>query len=112
MKIQFRVWQSGKVFEGEAVLVKAASSKTSPRIAKERPTAGHANKPSGALDLLYRKGFFAIERTLRAVLDQLRKDGYNFSPPSVLMALKSRQYLHRRGAKGSYRFVQKYPAAA
>jgi hypothetical protein len=112
MKIQFRIWQDGKVFEGEAVLTEGQSSKTpksSPGKSKGSLSSGDANKPSGALDRLYRKRFFASERTLGTVLDQLQEDGYNFSAPSILMALKSRGYLQRRGSKGSYRFVQKFP---
>jgi len=42
-------------------------------------------------------------------MTQLGRDGYNFSAPSILMALKFKEFLQRRGSKGSYRFVQKYP---
>jgi hypothetical protein len=109
MKVQVRVSENGKTYEGEVVLaeVRSRSGKREAPAAKPRPS-----RPSEALDSLYKKGFFRTERTLGSAVEQLGKDGYNFSRPSVLMALQSRVFLQRRGAKGSYRFVQKYPPSS
>jgi hypothetical protein len=106
MHIQIRITQAGKIFEGEATLAEAQSSdgKKAESVKNERPT-----KPAGALDSLYREGYFAAERALVDVRSQLQQGGFNFGAPSVLMALRSKNYLQRRGNKGSYRFVQKYP---
>jgi len=110
MQIQIRITHDGKVFEGDATLSESRNS------AQKKPGHAsrhqHATKPSGALDTLYNTGYFANERTLADVKGQLRQGGYNFAPPSVLMALKSKAYLQRRGSKGSYRFVQKHPPAS
>ncbi len=109
MRIQIRILESGKTYEGEIDLMKVGSvgeveEKRGANIAEVART-----KPSEAIDGLYRTGFFSRERTLADALAQLGKDGYNFSPPSILMALKARGFLQRRGNKGSYRFVQKFP---
>jgi hypothetical protein len=110
MKISVRVLEGGKIFEGEALL-REVSPEEAPRPGRLRglkPTA--AVRPSAAVDTLYHQGFFATERTLGSVINELKSGGYNFSSPSILMALKARDYLQRRGSKGSYRFVQKYPS--
>jgi|SRR5882724_1770316 len=112
MKMSVRVSQEGKTFEGEVLLREVEMVVAARRVSRaERGTTGNRHaKPSSAVDGLYHREFFAAAQALGDVIAQLGKDGYNFSAPSVLMALKSRDYLQRRGAKGSYRFVQKYPA--
>ena len=112
MKAEIRILHDGKVFEGTAVLAELGrkvdlATKNAEPVNQSRPT-----KPAGAIDALFGRGYFATERTLSDVREQLRQDGYNFGPPSVLMTLQSKDYLQRRGTKGSYRFVQKYPPAA
>jgi len=109
MHIQIRISQDGKTFEGEAVLAEVRPEGKAAGRMVQSPKQTHQRKPSGAIDDLYRRGHFATERTLKDVRGQLQKDGYNFGAPSVLMALRSKDYLQRRGSKGSYRFVQKYP---
>jgi hypothetical protein len=109
MHVQIRITQDGKIFEGEATLAEVqayggSSRKKAESVKNERPT-----KPAGAVDSLYSEGYFAAERALVDVRGQLQQGGYNFGAPSVLMALRSKNYLQRRGNKGSYRFVQKYP---
>jgi len=112
MKIQIRVSDSGRTFEGEAVLAEVRPHAGPPAKRAQSVEKSPSTKPSGAVDGLYHKEFFASERTLGDVLGELGRDGYNFSPPSILMALKSREYLQRRGSKGSYRFVQKFPPSS
>jgi rRNA maturation protein Nop10 len=110
MHIQIRVSHDGKLFEGSATLSevgsRAGSQTKNPTPEKPEDVV---TKPAGALDTLYAQGYFASERTLAEVRAQLQHNGYNFGAPSVLMALQAREYLQRRGSKGSYRFVQKYP---
>jgi hypothetical protein len=111
MHIQIRVSHDDKLFEGDATLSEVGSragGKTKSPAPKKRE--GTVTKPAGALDTLYAQGYFASERTLAEVREQLQHNGYNFGASSVLMALQAREYLQRRGSKGSYRFVQKYPA--
>src|SRR5882757_5986378 len=97
MKVQVRVMENGKTFAGEAVLTELRSGG---RLAQKRDKSARKirpNKPSGAIDGLYGKGFFAAERTLRDSMTQLGHDGYNFSAQSIDMALKSKKFLQRRG---------------
>jgi hypothetical protein len=112
MKIQIRVTQGKNVYQGEMELTDSPSPKSR---AREFGSGVHKSKhhtPAGAVDSLYEERFFASERILAAVTDRLRQKGYHFGSPSVVMALKSRAYLQRRGSKGSYRFVQKFPPAS
>jgi|ERR1700682_1771026 len=112
MQIQIRITHDGKVFEGDATLSKVLSRSSAQKKPSHASRHQHATKPAGALDSLYNTGYFANERTLTDVRGQLQQGGYNFGAPSVLMALKSKAYLQRRGSKGSYRFVQKHPPAS
>lgn len=109
MKIDLRVTENGKTFAGEVVLTELRSHNGPRRRRDEAKGKLRPDKPSAAIDGLYTKGYFAVERTLGDSIAQLGRDGYNFSAPSILMALKSREFLQRRGNKGSYRFIQKYP---
>jgi len=109
MKVQIRIFQNGKVFDGEAILSEVHGHHREPVGRIVRSSVSKSTKPSGAVDGLYGKGFFASARALGDVVGQLGRDGYNFSAQSIFMSLKSRKYLHRRGTKGSYQFVQKYP---
>jgi hypothetical protein len=111
MHIQIRVSHDGKLFEGGATLSEVGSPAGSQtkNPTPEKPE-GVVTKPARALDTLYAQAYFASERTLAEVRAQLLHNGYNFGAPSVFMALVAREYLLRRGSKGSYRFVQKYPA--
>lgn len=109
MKVQIILSDNGKTYEGEAILAPTTSRKKSDGVPKSRAEGARARKPSEAVEHMYRTRFFTDERTLGEAMKQLGKDGYNFSRQSVHMALMSRAFLQRRGSKGSYRFVQKYP---
>ena len=110
MKIRIWVSEGGKTYEGETVLSIVSHLRGSTDDHEKQAARAPLTKPSGAVDNLYAKGFFGTGRTLGETLAQLGNDGFNFSSPSVLMALQSRSFLQRRGTKGSYRFVQKYPS--
>lgn len=110
MKLRVQVTENGKTFAGEAVLSEVHPHGRKSHGHEKPPRKVRHNKPSEAINALYGKGFFATERTLRDSMAQLGRDGYNFSGPSILMALKAKEFLQRRGSKGSYRFVQKYPS--
>lgn len=109
MKIEIRLRQNGKTFEGEAVLNEVHSSAATPTAGRTPAKETHPTKPSEALQALYQAGYFATERTLATVTSEFSKLGYNFNASSVVMALGSKKYLQRRGSRGSYRFVQRYP---
>jgi hypothetical protein len=112
MKVEIVVTDGEKRFGGSVVL-----AEVKPKVGKSpapdgAPGSTRPNKPAAAIDALYGGGFFAIQRTLGESLEQLGRDGFNFSAPSITMALNAKPYLQRRGSKGSYRFVQKYPQAS
>lgn len=109
MKISVRVLHDGKVFECEAVLQEVALKQSKRGIGSGRLDPPAVVKPSGAINTLYQQGFFAVEKDLGGVMSELKSAGYNFSSPSILMALKARGYLQKKGNKGAYRFIQKYP---
>jgi len=96
--IELAPWRGGKKV---AVLSKAGA------IPKQVIT-----KPSKAVALLYRGGFFGPERRLGEVSKDLATKGFNFSKQSILMALKAADFLAVRGQRGDYRFVQKFPPPA
>lgn len=109
MKIRISISEGGRTYEGETVLSEV-SPRRGPTGDRERRTQKPSvTRPSTAIDGLYAAGFFATGRTLGETLSKLGSDGFNFSSPSVLMALQAREFLQRRGTKGSYRFVQKFP---
>ena len=112
MKLQVQVTENGKTFAGEAVLSEVQPHGRQSRRQQKSVRTARPNKPSEAIHALYGKGFFATARTLGDSMTQLGRDGYNFSGPSILMALKAKEFLQRRGSKGAYRFVQKYPPTA
>src|SRR5260221_6547845 len=99
MKVQVQVTENGKTFAGEAVLSEVRAHGRQPRGHEKSSRKVRPNKPSEAIYVLYGKGFFAAERTLGDSMIQLGRDGYNFSGPSILMALKAQEFLQRRGSK-------------
>jgi hypothetical protein len=113
MKIQIRaVDENGRVFSGEFDLVetKLAVSKGPVRQDVDIALPKKKAKPSLAVETLYRAGFFSVAKSLGEVVKQVSlKLGYNFDSASILMSMKAAPYLLRRGSKGSYIFIQKYP---
>ncbi len=111
MRVQVRVLHEGRTYYGEVQL-----NPTGPEKAVSRPLKietsivnNIATRPSAAVELLYRKGFFKESRKFPDVSNELRKEGYNFSRQSIFMALKAAGFLALTGTRGSYRFVQKFP---
>lgn len=78
-----------------------ASKRT--RIAKSAPEA---------LAILWQEAFFRTKRNQAAIVSYLAKRGNNFSGPELGMALKRAKHLTRRGKRGNYEYIQKYPFAA
>ena len=68
-----------------------------------------ATTATAALRLLWERGFFRSWRTKGAVEGELARGGYHFSGPELGMALMRAPHLTRKGTKGSYQYVQKYP---
>ena len=71
-----------------------------------------ARTATEALKLLWEEGFFGAWKKITAIVDRLAKRGNNFSGPELGMALKRARHLTRRGNRGSYEYIQKYPFVA
>lgn len=64
--------------------------------------------PDG-LKILWEEGYFRAWRDQGAIVGHLAKRGNNFSGPELGMALKRATHLTRKGRRGSYQYIQKYP---
>ena len=65
---------------------------------------------TGRLQWLWEQGVFKVAKKLSDIKVRLAKDGYNFTATELGMALKRARYLTRRGKRGNYEYIQKYPA--
>lgn len=68
-----------------------------------------AKTATEALKVLWEEGFFRGWKKITAIVDRLAKRGNHFSSPELGMALKRAGHLTRRGKRGSYEYIQKYP---
>jgi repressor of nif and glnA expression len=65
--------------------------------------------PSEAIKILWKEGVFFSPKKMAEVKMELKNRGYNFSDQAIYMALKRAKYLTKKGRRGSYTYVQKYP---
>lgn len=65
-----------------------------------------------ALKSLWIEKFFNLEKTFEEISTQIGKQGCNPTDQSLWMALRRASYLARRGRRGSYTFIQKFPSKA
>lgn len=109
MKIRINLTDNqGKEYEGEIELTKIKVT-SSRRKTKIKQSIGNKNKPPFPIKQLYNNKFFKKEKKLGDVSTKLKDDGYNFKPGSIQWALDQVEYLGRRGTKGNYKWIQKYP---
>lgn len=71
-----------------------------------------AKSATEALLILWEEGFFKTWRKQAKIVEVLSKRGNNFTSAELGMALKRTKHLTRRGKKGSYEYIQKYPFVA
>lgn len=76
---------------------------------KEIQLEKNKNKPKYPINNLYHNDFFKTAKTLGEVAKKLDDDGFHFKSGSIQYALDSAKYLNRKGGKGNYRWIQKYP---
>ena len=62
-----------------------------------------------ALKILWKEKVFFKPKDVKTIEAELEKRGYNFNDKNLMMALKSSKFLTRKGDKGNYLYVQKYP---
>jgi len=68
-----------------------------------------AKTATEALKILWEVGFFRSWKKKAPTVEALAKRGNNFSDPELGMALKRASHLTRRGKRGNYEYIQKYP---
>jgi len=71
-----------------------------------------AKTATEALRVLWKESFFRKWKKQSAIVEGLAKRGNNFSAPELGMALNRAKHLTRRGKRGSYEYIQKYPFVA
>jgi len=64
-----------------------------------------------ALRILWEEGFFGDWKKKASIDDTLDKRGNHFSDAELGMALVRAKHLTRRGKRGNYEYIQKYPFA-
>jgi hypothetical protein len=100
---------NGALYVGEAELRRSVGKKA--RAKPEVPGKRDVRVTCGvALQHLWASGQFKQAMSLKQIAAALSKDGgCNFRTEALLMALSRAKFLTRRGAKGSYTWIQKYP---
>jgi hypothetical protein len=59
--------------------------------------------------MLWKESFFRNWRNQPSIVERLAKRHNHFSPPELGMALGRAKHLTRRGKRGNYEYIQKYP---
>jgi hypothetical protein len=70
-----------------------------------------ATSATQALQILWEENFFTSWKKKAPIVAALAKRGNNFSDAELGMALMRAKHLTRRGKRGSYEYIQKYPHA-
>lgn len=68
-----------------------------------------AKSATESLRFLWEDNFFNNWRNYSQIADRQAQEDYHFSTPELGMALKRAKYLTRRGKRGNYEYIQKYP---
>jgi hypothetical protein len=77
------------------------------RMSAEHRRAGKT--ATEALKILWEEGLFTSWQKKRSINDSLDERGNHFSDAELGMALMRARHLTRRGKRGSYEYIQKYP---
>jgi hypothetical protein len=111
MLVKVTIVHEGQTFSGEVEVNPVGTQKTlvRPRVPALETSTDSPTKPSGAVEFLYRRGFFKESRRLADVFAKLSSDGFNFSRQSIFMAMRAAPFLAVTGRRGAYAFVQKFP---
>jgi hypothetical protein len=75
----------------------------------ERTTLSAARTATEALKILWQEAFFVTWRKKAQIEEALSGRGNHFSDAELGMALMRAKHLTRRGKRGSYEYIQKYP---
>ena len=96
----------GEQFVGEVELTKINDKKRVKKILKIKEDK---SKPIFSIKKIYQENFFKNVKKLRDVNSKLKTLGFNFKEGSIQYALDHADFLDRRGEKGKYKWIQKFP---
>jgi len=68
-----------------------------------------AKTATEALKILWEEGIFRKWIRIAKVVEELSKKEYHFPIADMGKALQRAKYLTRRGKRGNYEYIQKYP---
>jgi hypothetical protein len=68
-----------------------------------------AKTATEGLKLLWSEKFFEKYRKVSDIVNTFSKRHHHFTDAELGMALKRAKYLTRKGKRGSYEYIQKYP---
>ena len=68
-----------------------------------------ARTATEALKIFWKESFFRKWKKQVDIVDHLAKRDHHFSGPELGMALGRAKHLTRRGKRGNYEYIQKYP---
>src|ERR1700737_2413962 len=68
-----------------------------------------ARTATEALKMLWREEFFFAWKQKAPIVEALSKKGNHFPDTELCMALMRANHLTRRGKRGRYEYIQKYP---
>jgi hypothetical protein len=71
--------------------------------------AKSAQTVPGALEILWQQRVFRDAKNLGAIREELSRRGYNFNEAHLAKALTRCKFLTRRGSRGAYAYIQKFP---
>ncbi len=71
-----------------------------------------AKTATEALKILWEENFFRGWKKKPSVVENLGKKGNHFSDAELGMALMRAKHLTRRGKRGTYEYIQKFPFVA
>jgi hypothetical protein len=72
-------------------------------------TVKFARTATEALLMLWREGFLRTWQSQPKIVGHLAEIDHHFEGPELGMALRRARYLSRRGERGGYEYIQKYP---
>jgi hypothetical protein len=72
-------------------------------------SGGIAKTATEALKILWADKFFKGWQKKTGIEKKLSGTRYNSSSPKLGMALKRAKHLTRKGSRGTYQYIQKYP---
>jgi len=79
-------------------------------VTKKKKTEIKVKGPTGIIKKLYLESFFVNSKTLNDVEKRMKALKFNYGDDSRRNALDRATFLTKKGKKGKYSYIQKYPS--